>query len=408
MIAPRVLVVGWYLPSPPDQGGRIRSFRLLRALTEMAEVTLVCFARPGEEGHAERLVAEGLRVFTVPVPPAAPRWWHHLASPRPLLAQQYASAGMREAVEDARRRTRPDAAVVDGLLATEYRADLGPTPVLYAAQNVESEIYRRMLPRLEGSPWRRLVARGDCAKTWLWERRRVRRFSHIAVVSERDGEIVRRWNPRAAVSVVPNGVDCDHFRPSPGTAVEPGRIVFTGDLSYPPNRDAVLFFAREVFPLVRRAEPRATWHVVGGGTPDLEAAVGGRPGVVLTGHVADVRPHVAQAAVVVAPLRAGGGTRLKILEALAMARPVVSTTIGAEGLELPDRRGVTIADGPAALAAAVLAVLRDPVRAAGDAAAARPALVAAYDWTRVGVGFQQAIAALIETRVGLMAPRVAR
>jgi len=402
MTSTRVLVVSWQLPYPPDQGGRIRSFHLLRALTEIADVTLVSFTRPGEERHVERLTAEGFRVVAVPSPAAAPRWWHHLANWRPLLAQQYVSARMMNVVEEAQRETRPDVAVVDGLVATEYRAALGTTPALYASHNIEAEIYERMLPWLQGTRWRRWVARADCMKSRLWERERVRQFSHVTVVSERDGETVRRWNRRVRLSVVPNGVDSEYFRLAPGSDSVRHRIVFLGDLSYPPNHDGVLFFAREVVPLIRKAEPGATWHVLGRSTPELTAALAGHPGVVTTGYVPDVRPHVAQAEVVVVPLRAGGGTRLKILEALAMGRPVVSTAIGAEGLKL--RQGITIADSPTDLAVAVLSVLRNPARAAADAAAARPALLATYDWAQVARGFQAAVAALSPTTAGASQP----
>jgi len=184
------------------------------------------------------------------------------------------------------------------------------------------------------------------------------------------------------------------------------RIVFLGDLTYPPNRDGVLFFAREVFPLIRRAEPGATWHVLGRPTEELRAAIDGQPAVVMTGYVPDVRPHVAQAEVVVVPLRAGGGARLKILEALAMGRPVVSTGLGAEGLE--PRQGVTIADSPADFAAAVLNVLRDPARAAAAAAQARPSLVTRYDWARVARGFQEAVTFLLQTTAGAVTSQPTR
>jgi glycosyltransferase involved in cell wall biosynthesis len=382
--APAVLVLGWQLPFPPDQGGRIRSFHLLRALAGRARVTVIAFGEGADAALAERRLGElGVDVRAVARPPWAPDWSWHLRCARPLLAGEYPAGPLAGAAAAAQARQRYDLVIADGLLAAPAGFALRASPVLYAAHNVESEIYRRSIALGRGPRRRRVAARLDCAKLARFERRVARRCSAIVAVSARDAAILHRWAPRAETHVVPNGVDVESFGPL-SMGPERGGIVFTGTLDYPPNRDAVLFFGREIFPRIKHAVPAATWRVVGRGGDDLQAALRGQPGIEFTGYVDDVRPHVARAEVVVVPLRAGGGTRLKILEAMALERPVVSTALGAEGLDLVHDEDLLIADDPAGIAAAVTGVLSDPDRAGRMAARARRAVVARYDWRDLG------------------------
>jgi glycosyltransferase involved in cell wall biosynthesis len=214
----------------------------------------------------------------------------------------------------------------------------------------------------------------------------------MTAVSERDRDVLRRWNPRASVRVVPNGVDTAFFRPEPGVDPEPGALVFTGLLSYPPNRDAALFFAREVLPRIRRLVPTVTWYVVGRADPDLVTTLTAQAGVICTGYVDDVREYFRRALVAVVPLRAGGGTRLKVLEAMAMGCPVVSTSLGTEGLPFRDGDEIRLADTPDAFASAVVDLLRHPAAASRLAAAGRRAVLAAYGWDRIAEDYRAAIA----------------
>jgi sugar transferase (PEP-CTERM/EpsH1 system associated) len=386
---PRVLVLAWDVPYPPDHGGRIRSFHLLKALRDAASVSVLAFGTDADaRARADPLRALGFSVATVPPRAVAFRWWHHVITTTPLLLQRYACPSMQQAVAATMARTRFDLVLADGLFAAQPATPIRGAPVVYQAHNVESEVYRRTL-RLASLPLRpRIAARVDCRKTERAERRLVRAFRFITAVSERDRDVLQRWNPRASVHVVPNGVDTEYFHPEPAVEPEPGALVFTGTLTYPPNRDAALFFAREILPRIRAALPAVTWYVVGTAEPHLTASLAAEPGVVCAGHVEDVRPYLQRAEVAVVPLRAGGGTRLKILEAMAAGRPVVSTSLGAEGLPFRDGLEIRRADSATAFASAVVELLRDPAAARRMAAAGRQAILGRYDWYRIAEDYR--------------------
>jgi sugar transferase (PEP-CTERM/EpsH1 system associated) len=388
----RVLVVAWDIPYPPDQGGRIRSLFLLKALRDVASVSVLAFATAAEDRtRGDPLRALGFRLEVVPSRTIAFRWWHHLVRTQPLLLQRYASPEMRRVLAARMAEGRFDLVLADGLLAAPAATTIRGVPVVYQAHNIEAEVYRRTLAVAPLSGRARVAARLDCLKTEWSERRVVRAFRFITAVSERDRDVLERWNPRASIRVVPNGIDVESFRPEPGPAPEPGALVFTGLLSYPPNRDATLFFARQVLPRIRSAVPTAKWYVVGRADPDLAATLAAEPGVVCTGYVDDVREYLRRAEVAVVPLRAGGGTRLKILEAMAMARPVVATSLGAEGLPFRDGVEIRLADTPEAFAAAAIELLRHPAAARRLATAGRRAVLSAHDWRQIATDYREVI-----------------
>ena len=399
----KVLQLASHAPFPLDQGGRIRSFHLLRALQEIADVGIVCFQHEaGEQQGADALADLGFDVVPVPVPSYRACWRHHLRSVHPLLAQRYGLTTLLGPANARLSRARHDVLVVDGpdalLASVGVERTKGPR-LIYHAHNVESAVYRRCLALERRSLRSRLVGELDCRKMERFERNRVRHFAGITATSTGDARTLQTWAPAAAVYLIPNGTDCSRFLP-PDAAPEPGAIVFTGTLSYAPNRDAVVYFAERIFPRIKRAIPWATWYVVGRPSEDVRQALsrGPQAGIVLTGYVDDVQPYLARAEVVAVPLRAGGGTRLKILEAMAMARPVVSTTIGAEGLELTAGRHLLIGDGPDGFADAVIRLLRDPGEGRRMAAEARRVVLERYDWGPITRRYVEAVLEIVENR----------
>jgi glycosyltransferase involved in cell wall biosynthesis len=387
-----VLVLAWDIPYPADQGGRIRSLFLLKMLRDVASVSVLAFGSEADDRErGDPFRALGFRLEVVPTRKIAFRWWHHLVRTQPLLLQRYASPEMWRALPARMAEGRFDLVLADGLLAAPPATTIRGVPVVYQAHNIEAEVYRRSLAVASLSGRARVAARLDCLKTGWWERRLVRAFRFITAVSERDRDVLERWNPRASIRVVPNGIDVESFRPEPGRASEPGALVFTGLLSYPPNRDAALFFARQILPRIRSSVPTAKWYVVGRAEPDLAATLATEPGVVCTGYVDDVREYLKRAEVAVVPLRAGGGTRLKILEAMAMGRPVVTTSLGAEGLPFRDGVEIRLADTPEAFASAAIDLLRHPAAARRMATAGRRAILAAHDWQRIAKDYRAVI-----------------
>jgi glycosyltransferase involved in cell wall biosynthesis len=263
------------------------------------------------------------------------------------------------------------------------------------AHNVEAEIWRRhaetktrAVPRLLYSVQHKRMRR--------YEADALKRFDGVLAVSDADRETFARLYPgqvRGPVHVVPTGVDTEYFAPAPDPASR--ELVFTGSMDWLPNEDAMLYFCREILPLVRKAEPEVRLTIVGRApTPAVTRLAAEDSRVAVTGRVDDVRPYIRRAAVYVVPLRIGGGTRLKIFEAMAMGKAVVSTTIGAEGLDVEDGTHVRLADDPERFAAAVIDLIRHQPRREALGTAARALVAGRYDWGAVAGDMERALCAL--------------
>jgi hypothetical protein len=272
-------------------------------------------------------------------PAFSPIFWLDLArnvgSPHPYFVMAYESAPMRRAIAEALRGGRHDLVVCDFLATSVNLPDAPGPPRLLFQHNVESEIWRRLAAAQTGALQRAYLT-GQWHKARRFEAAACRRFDHVITVSAADRAFLMREFGATAVSHVPTGVDADYFRPGPPERTRPGRLVFTGAMDWLPNQEAMLHFVRDILPRIRRARPDATLTIVGRHPmPGLERVCRDIPGVKLTGRVDDTRPWMEEAAVIVVPLRVGGGTRLKIYEAMAMDKPVVSTRVGAEGPPRP-------------------------------------------------------------------------
>ena len=259
------------------------------------------------------------------------------------------------------------------------------------AHNVEHDILAR-LARTSRSGIRRLYYHFESIACRREELAALGRQNAILVTSERDRMLIGKDLPQIPAFVIPNGVDTTYFTPKLASE-EPGSLVFTGAMNYAPNADGILHFIDSVFPLICARVPGSVLYVVGGSPPpELKRRAG--PHIVVTGHVEDVRPYVWQASVYVVPLRSGGGTRLKILEALAMGKAIVTTSIGCEGLDVCEKESVLLADEPVEFADAVVGLLRDIARrrmlGSNGLALAREK----YDWTVVGESLEEAYRSL--------------
>lgn len=382
----RVLAIDEEVPYPPDSGKRIRTWSLLSRLAREHDVVLVHPRRgPLPAGIPDAASAARIHLAPVDLPPirkSGPRFAWDLARNLflrvPYMVMAHRSAAVRAEVARQVASFRPDLIHVEWTpLVANVPRDVS-VPVCVTAHNVESDIWFRYAST---DFWflKNVYVRLQWRKVERFERAALRRADAVIAVSDHDARRIGEWAGPSSVSVVENGVDTATFAPDPAAKVDRNEALFVGSLDWRPNQDAVLWFLDEVLPRLRALRPAATFTVVGRSPPSwLEEKVRGIAGATLAGSVPDVRPYVARAAVSVVPLRIGGGSRLKICEALSMGRPVVSTAVGAEGLAVEDC--VEIADGAEAFAAAVARTMADPAPALSRAKRGRELVVLRHDW----------------------------
>jgi glycosyltransferase involved in cell wall biosynthesis len=349
---------------PADSGGKIRTAQILRGMKDgRYEITLASPVPPGGlDRYSDDLCALCTRFVGWPEPRRGPSFevlrLRHLASRLPVPVATDRSAVGRRVIETALSR-RPDVAVFDFPHAAMLAPRSLPVPSVLFTHNVESEIFRRHAD-VSSSPFKRIVWRNQLRKMERFERDALSRFQTVVAVSERDAAWFREGLGIDHAEVIPTGVDTGFFPWSPPG--EMGRVAFTGSMDWLANIDAMDWFLDDVWDRVARQAPGASMRVIGRNPPAGLASRVRERGLPweLTGFVDDVRPHLRGSSVYVIPLRVGGGTRIKVFEAMAMGCPVVSTSIGVEGLPLEPGRHYLRADTADDFADAVVRLLRDP------------------------------------------------
>ena len=412
----RILWLKSDLLLPLDKGGRLRTWHLMRHLARRHEITYLSFSEPGQEHAIEGMREVAAEVVTVPRRDPAKRSLlfymdaaRYMADPLPYAVAKYRSTAYRSKLTALLRDRRFDLIVCDFLVPAVNLPKSLPCPAAIFTHNVEAEIWRRHAETKSSVPARWLY-RLQHQRMLRFEEDTLQRFDGVLAVSDADRETFARLYPAAAHKpawVVRTGVDTEYFVPQNSENPEnPANLVFTGSMDWLPNEDAMKYFCHDVLPLIREQAPGVTLSIVGRApTPAVRALADGDR-ITVTGTVDDVRPYIGKAAVYVVPLRIGGGTRLKIFEAMAMAKAVVSTAVGAEGLPVVAGEHALIADDPRAFADAVLALLRDPARRGALEAAARSLVVEHYDWSAVAGELDDALR--MTARQASRAPRTHR
>ncbi len=355
---------------PPDTGGKIRSLNILARLARRAEIHAVSFADPIFDAAAVSEMRSTFESYTPVVWREATkrslRFYQEVltnqCSALPYFLAKCYRPRFRSTVEELAARKLFDLMFCDFLHTAAPLLDLTFRPRIVFEHNVEFLLRKRKW-EMEKNPFRKVVLGAEWRKTRTIEAKVCRSFNHIIAVSGQDQQTLASEFGIKNVSVLPTGVDTDFFRPLDDRP-QPGRLVFVGSMDWDPNEDGILWLLREVYPRIRQAVPDASLSVVGRNPSlHLRAVATKELGVEITGWVPDVRPHLSRAAVVVVPLRIGGGTRIKIPEAMAMGKAVVSTPVGAEGLPFCDGREIRIAEQPEEFAQAVIELLRNaPLR----------------------------------------------
>lgn len=394
-MTPKLLFLTPDLPYPPHQGAAIRTFNLIKNLAPSHEIHLLSFV---QQSNASRrpgtLSTYCANMATVPAPSRSSksRALSVLFSSKPDMALRLPSRRFANQLRLCLLRERFDFVQVEAIEMAQYglavkRMSLPSQPqVVFDDINAEYLLQKRAFESDVGHPphWLgALYSLIQWQKLRRYEAKVCRQVDRVVVVSPADREALLELVPELHSTVVPNGVDTSYYTPTEREKESDTTLVFTGKMDFRPNVDAVLWFAREVLPLIREAVPQARLRVVGRNPHPRLKPLAGRTDITLTGYVDDVRPHVAEAGVYVVPLRVGGGTRLKVLEAMSMGKAIVTTSLGREGIDVADGRELVIADDASAFARSVVDLLRDREGRRELGRAARSLAESNHDWRHI-------------------------
>ncbi len=378
---------------PTNKGGHIRTLETLKRLHLRHEIHYVALDLAEQPGGVERSSEYCTRAY--PIPHSAPahgslRFGLQLAaslfSPLPLAVSRYRSDGMRRQIETLVRAEKFDSIVCDFLFPAPNLPDPGAA-VLFQ-HNVEAQIWKRQVENAASAP-RRLYFRSQYDRMLRYEGQICRAAKSVIAVSAADAQSIRSLYGVSRVAAVPTGVDLDYFAP-PVRPIPTADLVFAGSMDWMPNIDGIQWFVDEVLPLIRKRRPDCSLVIAGRRpAPGIQRLAERDSHIRITGTVPDIRPHLWASAVSIVPLRIGGGTRLKIYESMAAKIPVVSTGIGAEGLDIRNGEDIYIAESPAEFAERCLALLDDPAARARMADIAFNLVASRYSWEIVSRKFEE-------------------
>jgi len=395
----RILYVAPKIPWPATDGGRIAIYELVRHMTERGhQAAFLGFGTPQAadelRAHAGLLWARAVAHDTATNPVSA---LLNLLSPLPYTAAKYKSGAMAEAIRTALQEELFDLVQLENTHMAHYLGLVQKhnKPVILRLHNVESLLAQRYA-RTVAPPLNWYVDL-QARRMARFEARACEQASLCLAITEEDAQRVRRLAPDAQVSVSPAGVDLERYYPQPMDE-EPGTVVYVGALNWPPNVDSVRWFRNELWPRIQKDEPTARWIIVGKDPPaDILRWPEEDRSIAVTGFVDDVRAYLHRASVVVVPLRSGGGMRLKILEAMAAGKAVVSTPLGAEGIPARNNEEIVLAPADRTFAAAVVRLLRQGVDRKRIGKAAR-VWVEQYGWNRIAENLEREYSALLEAQ----------
>lgn len=380
---------------PVDKGGKIRTYNMLKELKRDHRITYLTLD-DGTAGDLEREAAAEYCDELVCLPhPQREKFTagfysellFNLASPLPYAIKKYESALMHKEISKRARAGECDLVVCDFLAPAENVPQELGCPTILFQHNVEAIIWKRHY-EVQDNPWKKAYLYGQWLKMRAFERKMCRSFDCVAAVSREDCEHMQKEYGAEFVFDIPTGVDTKFFRPTGREAAEPHNLVFTGSMDWLPNEDAIRYFTEEIMPRIKQEIPDVTLTVVGRNPyPSLLELAKKDSSIIVTGRVDDVRPFMERATAYVVPLRIGGGTRLKIFEAMAMEKAIVSTTIGAEGLPVKDGAELLLADTADFFAESVVTVLNDKELARSLGSQAATTVRQQFGWEKVAQRF---------------------
>lgn len=390
----RILMLTPQLPYPPHQGTSLRNLHILRALAQHHHVTLLSFAEPDRLQELEPLLSfcDVLPPIVIPSRSAANRFRQLISTSEPDVALRLQSEAFMVALTEAMRADVYDAVQIEGIeLARYIRVIQQLRPglrIVFDCHNAETELQRRSLGADLRQPkrWPAAIYSGfQIGRLARFERWAVNTADSVIAVSDTDRAHLRNLlgKEEKKITVIPNTIDITEYGWT--EAITPEfhfDLVFSGKMDYRPNVDGVLWFAKSVWPQIRHRRPGTTWAIIGQRPHSRLEPLRDIEGISLTGRVRNIQPYLAGASVYIIPLRIGSGTRLKLIEAMASGKPVVSTTLGAEGFEVVSQENILLADSPLEWEEALLGLLDNPARQ-GELGAGARKFAARYDWRRI-------------------------
>ena len=401
----RILWLKTELLHPVDKGGKIRTYQMLKQINRLHDVTYLTLASDRDAPDAFTRASEYCARL-IPVRWSEPRKFSarfysdlalNVSSALPYAIQKYRSAAMKRAIVRERHTRDYDLVVCDFLTPAINYIHSPTRPAVLFQHNVESGIWRRHY-ETQANRVKKAFFYSQWQKMYRYERDACRAFNAVIAVSQTDRDQMRDEFSVNEVYDVPTGVDTEYFQPL-GSRPEPYNLVFTGSMDWMPNEDAIIYFAEKILPQISRRMPHVTLTVVGRNpSRRLKAIAESNNQIKITGRVDDVRPFIDAASAYVVPLRIGGGTRLKIYEAMAMGRPVISTTVGAEGLPVADGKELLIADEPEDFAEAAIRLLSDARLRKRIGQQARETVCAHHGWERAASDFMKICEGVVEKR----------
>lgn len=407
----KILFLSQIVPYPPHGGVLQRGYNILREICKYNEVHLLAYNHPDILGSEEAVDSSrrelGKHCASIEYFPLWPKRsvMHKLAAfglamlyPKPFSVLAHKSAAYQRAIRRAITEFGIDLVHIDTIGLAPYRELAADLPCVLTHHNIESLLMERRA-EVETGLLHKYYVGLQARRLRAYEAAESPRFDMNIVMSSVDEGELRRIAPGVATAIVPNGVDTGYF--SSSVDGHEKAAIYTGGMNMYANKDAVLYFLREIWPAVLREHPDARFYVIGQDPPvELHEYSRRETSVIVTGYVDDVRPYVRKAAVYVVPLRVGGGTRLKVLDALAQGKAIVSTSLGCEGISVVDGLNIHIEDTPERFAARVSSLFADAESRRMLGTAARNLAKSKYDWNAIGIGLQKVYEEVVRGHAG--------
>lgn len=405
----KILFISQIVPYPPHGGVLQRGYNIIREIARHNEIHLLAFVHPDTLTSPE-MIAESraelekhcAAVEYFPLWPKKSRLHKYgglmlgLFSSRPFSFLAHRSHALRKRIDEILANGNIDLIHCDTIALAQYFKRKWNIPAVLTHHNIESELMDRRA-EVQGNPLARFYLKREVSKLRAAEIAESVRFNINITMSEVDAQKLRKLVPDARTAVIPNGVDLDYFKPI--TGLETRSVIYTGGMNMFANKDAVLYFINNIWPRIKAGIPEARFYIIGQDPPpELIRMARQDRGLQVLGYVDDVRPHVAKAGVYVVPLRVGGGTRLKVLDALAQGKAIVSTSVGCEGIQVEPGKNVFIEDDEDRFSERVLELLRNDAARLKLGGAARELACEKYGWEASGAKLHQVYTELSHAR----------